>query len=222
MIDKTKKVLLTIAMLVLLTSCGSNKDFDRSMQKKKEANKERKFEQAEGYDEQAKESKPKDTEAKQYQAQIKLFVSAESDMKNQDYDKAVKKLDAVIDIKNGSSKLIEYAKKDKKEIIAKKQASKTEEIKGKQDNAEKESQEISIWNKEKSDSLRGFMNKFSHTMGQNYKEYSKESNVDLYGVSLPKDILNGEWKMAINNQPVQVEWSDSGTGKTPYQLVAVY
>ncbi|RHH69032.1 MULTISPECIES: DUF4767 domain-containing protein [Vagococcus] len=59
-------------------------------------------------------------------------------------------------------------------------------------------------------------------MGQNYKEYNQSNSVDLYGLKVPGDIFNGTWTMAINNQPVQVEWSETGEGSAPYQLVAVY
>ncbi|MFW7394196.1 MAG: DUF4767 domain-containing protein, partial [Vagococcus fluvialis] len=30
------------------------------------------------------------------------------------------------------------------------------------------------------------------------------------------------WQVAINEQPVEMEWSETGTGEKAYQLVAVY
>ena len=222
MVDKLKKVSLICVLLIVMTACGKSNQFDQSMQKTKEAIIERKFEQAEGFVEQALESKPKNTEAKQYQSQLKLYVSAKEYADKKDYDKALANLDSVIATKNGSSKLIEYAKKDKKDIASKKDSDKKEDSKEEEKTSEKESDKKALWDESKKDSLRGFMVKFSHTMGQNYKEYNKQDSVDLYGVSLPADILNDEWKMAVNNQAVQVEWSDNGVGSAPYQLVAVY
>lgn len=222
MVDKLKKVSLICVLLIVMTACGKSNQFDQSMQKTKEAIIEKKFEEAEGFVEQALESKPKNTEAKQYQSQLKLYIGAKEYADKKDYDKALANLDSVISTKNGSSKLIEYAKKDKKDIASKKDSAKKEDSKDEEKTSEKESDKKALWDESKKDSLRGFMVKFSHTMGQNYKEYNRHDSVDLYGVSLPADILNDEWKMAVNNQAVQVEWSDNGLGNAPYQLVAVY
>lgn len=223
---KWKKILLVCAVLVSVTACGKSGNFDQSMQKTKEAIVEKKFEQAEGFVEMALESKPKDEEAKKYQSQLKLYINALDKKEKKEYDEANASLDAVIKIEHGSDKLVEYAKKEKTEISkmtkeAEKDDSKKEE-KTTESSDKKEEASNAIWNDSKKDSLREFMSQFSRNMGQNYKEYSKTNSVDLYGVNVPGDIFSGQWTMAINNQPVKVEWSETGEGSSPYQLVAVY
>ncbi|SJX71405.1 hypothetical protein FM130_11835 [Enterococcus faecium] len=59
-------------------------------------------------------------------------------------------------------------------------------------------------------------------MGQQYKSYTNQMSVDLYGLKVPQAILNGEWKMAIGGVPASAEWSESGTGQADYQITAVY
>ncbi len=63
---------------------------------------------------------------------------------------------------------------------------------------------------------------WGQTMGQQYKSYTNQMSVDLYGLKVPQVILNGEWKMAIGGVPVSAEWSESGTGQADYQITAVY
>ena len=63
---------------------------------------------------------------------------------------------------------------------------------------------------------------WGQTMGQQYKSYTNQMSVDLYGLKVPQAILNGEWKMAIGGVPVSAEWSESGTGQADYQITAVY
>ena len=60
------------------------------------------------------------------------------------------------------------------------------------------------------------------TMDQQYKQYDKKINVDLYGLTLPADILSNSMTMAVGESPVSVEWSTNGEGTKDYQLVAVY
>lgn len=221
---KIKKMLLMSFLLVVVTACGNSGNFDQSMQKTKEAIIEKKFEQAEGFVEMALESKPKDEEAKNYQTQLKYYINALDYIDTKEYDKAKSSLDAVIKVKNGSDKLVDYAKKEKKELDNKQSENKTTESKEtKEENTKKEEDKSSaLWTEDKKNSLRDFMSQFSNKMGQNYKEYGPSNSVDLYGVKVPGDIFNGQWTMAINNQPVQVEWSETGEGSAPYQLVAVY
>lgn len=221
---KIKRMLLMSSLLVVVTACGNSGNFDQSMQKTKEAIIEKKFEQAEGFVEMALESKPKDEEAKNYQTQLKYYINALDYIDTKEYDKAKSSLDAVIKVKNGSDKLVDYAKKEKKELDNKQSENKTTESKEtKEENAKKEEDKSSaLWTEDKKNSLRDFMSQFSNKMGQNYKEYGPSNSVDLYGVKVPGDIFNGQWTMAINNQPVQVEWSETGEGSAPYQLVAVY
>ena len=223
---KWKKILLVCAVLVSVTACGKSGNFDQSMQKTKEAIVEKKFEQAEGFVEMALESKPKDEEAKKYQSQLKLYINALDKKEKKEYDEANASLDAVIKIEHGSDKLVEYAKKEKTEISKMKKEAEKDDSKKEEKTTEssdkKEEASNTVWNDSKRDSLRGFMAQFSNKMGQDYKEYSKTSSVDLYGLKVPGDIFSGEWTMAINNQPVKVEWSETGEGSSPYQLVAVY
>lgn len=223
---KMRKMLLMGALLVSITACGKSGSFDQSMQKTKEAIIEKKFEQAEGFVEMALESKPKDEEAKNYQTQLKYYINALDYIDTKEYEKANSSFDKVIKIKNGSDKLIDYAKNEKKTLSSKKEEAKTTDSdqKDKETETSKKKEEASktLWDDDKRNSLRGFMSQFSNKMGQSYKEYSQSNSVDLYGVKIPGDIFNGQWTMAINNQPVQVEWSETGEGNSAYQLVAVY
>lgn len=54
-----------------------------------------------------------------------------------------------------------------------------------------------LWNADKSAQLEAFMATWGQTMGQQYKSYTNQMSVDLYGLKVPQAILNGEWKMAI-------------------------
>lgn len=212
------KIMLVSLMGVFFVSCSKNDNFDQSMQKAKEAIIERKFEQADGFVEMALESKPKDEEAKNYKKQIDSYNEALEFKEKKEIKNAIIKFDEVIEVNKGSEKLIEYAKKEK--IDLEKQKDSPEKSTKKNENKKKEAK--TIWNTSKADSLRQFMSQFSQTMDQSYKEYNQTTNVDLYGVQLPGDVLDGEWTMAVNEQPVKIEWSETGDGKTQYQLVAVY
>ncbi len=220
-----KKTLLKIVSIGLLSlflvSCGKNNSYEQSMQKTKEAITEDKFEQAEAFVEMALESKPKEEEAKNYQKQLQSYNAAQGFKEKKETKNAIVKLNDVIDVKNGSTKLVEYAKLEKKELETKKEDVKKETSKNKKSKKKKETKN-SLWNPQKADSLREFMVGFSQAMDQQYNEYTPSKNVDLYGVGLPKAVLGGDWTMAVNDQPVQVEWSDTGEGSKPYQLVAVY
>ena len=218
-----KKIVVKILSIIFLTlslaSCGKNDTYDQSMQKAKEAIIERKFEQADGFVEMALESRPNEEEAKKYQKQIKLYSEALTLKEKKEMDGAISKLDEVIEVKKGSEKLIEYAKKEKNDLETQKDEPKKDD--SKKESGEKE-ESNDLWNSSKADNLKRFMNDFSQTMGQDYKEYSQSKDVDLYGIKLPSEVLKGKWKMAVNNQPVQLEWSKTGKGKSQYQLVAVY
>ncbi|MDT2849645.1 DUF4767 domain-containing protein [Vagococcus carniphilus] len=218
-----KKIVVKILSIIFLTlslaSCGKNDTYDQSMQKAKEAIIERKFEQADGFVEMALESRPNEEEAKKYQKQIKLYSEALTLKEKKEMDGAISKLDEVIEVKKGSEKLIEYAKKEKNDLETQKDEPKKDD--SKKESGEKE-ESNDLWNSSKADNLKRFMSDFSQTMGQDYKEYSQSKDVDLYGIKLPSEVLKGKWKMAVNNQPVQLEWSKTGKGKSQYQLVAVY
>ncbi|MFC6347593.1 DUF4767 domain-containing protein [Vagococcus carniphilus] len=213
------KIFSIIFLTLSLASCGKNDTYDQSMQKAKEAIIERKFEQADGFVEMALESRPNEEEAKKYQKQIKLYSEALTLKEKKEIDGAISKLDEVIEVKKGSEKLIEYAKKEKNDLETQKDEPKKDD--SKKESGEKE-ESNDLWNSSKADNLKRFMSDFSQTMGQDYKEYSQSKDVDLYGIKLPSEVLKDKWKMAVNNQPVQLEWSKTGKGKSQYQLVAVY
>lgn len=210
------KLIMMLALLSLFTSCSKTKDYEQFMRKTKEAIIEKKFEQAEGFIDLAVETKPKEQEAKNYQKQIQLYTEAFEYKEKQDFNNGIIKLDKVIKITNGSDKLVEYAEEEKKEFEALKA--------GVVETSDLESNQNSeaLWNSDKKASLKTFMANFSNTMGQSYKEYNQSNSVDLYGVQLPSDIISGKWTMAINDLPIQFEWSETGVGENPYQLVAVY
>lgn len=89
---------------------------------------------------------------------------------------------------------------------------------------ESSSEEVknTLWDSEKSTQLATFVPQWGKTLGQEYKSYNPQNNVSLYGTPLPQAVINGNWKMAINEAPVTVQWSEDGTGQADFNLVAVY
>ena len=79
-----------------------------------------------------------------------------------------------------------------------------------------------LWDKNKASQLETFVTQWGKTLGQEYKSYNPQNNVSLYGTPLPQAVINGNWKMAINEAPVTVQWSEDGTGHADFNLVAVY
>lgn len=79
-----------------------------------------------------------------------------------------------------------------------------------------------LWDKNKASQLETFVIQWGKTLGQEYKSYNPQNNVSLYGTPLPQAVINGNWKMAINEAPVTVQWSEDGTGQADFNLVAVY
>lgn len=79
-----------------------------------------------------------------------------------------------------------------------------------------------LWSPEKAQALADFMVSWQASMGQSYQSFRPGQNTNLYGLQLPDSILDGTWTMAVDEQPVQVQWSETGEGTAPYQLVAVY
>ena len=78
------------------------------------------------------------------------------------------------------------------------------------------------WDTNKSSQLSNFVTQWGNTLGQSYKSYSPQNNLSLYGTPLPSAVIDGNWKMAINESPVTVQWSEDGTGNAGFNLVAVY
>lgn len=124
---KIKTGLSLCSLLLVISACGKGKNYDQSMQKAKEAIIERKFEQAEGFIELALESKPKDSQAKTYQSQLSSYSKGIEEIEKGEKKQAISQLDTVINTKNGSKKLAEYAKKDKEEL-EKKEKTQTSEV----------------------------------------------------------------------------------------------
>ncbi|PQD00890.1 DUF4767 domain-containing protein [Enterococcus faecium] len=89
---------------------------------------------------------------------------------------------------------------------------------------ESSSEEVknTLWDSEKSTQLATFVPQWGKTLGQEYKSYNSQNNVSLYGTPLPSAVIDGNWKMAINEAPVTVQWSEDGTGHADFNLVAVY
>lgn len=79
-----------------------------------------------------------------------------------------------------------------------------------------------LWDKNKASQLETFVTQWGKTLGQEYKSYNLQNNVSLYGTPLPSAVIDGNWKMAINEAPVTVQWSEDGTGHADFKLVAVY
>lgn len=80
------------------------------------------------------------------------------------------------------------------------------------------------WSPEKKFRLAEFMSAWGKEMNQKYSQYDPTHNVDFYGLSLPFSVLNDNtaWKVAINNQPINLRWSEIGEGDGDYLLVDVY
>lgn len=79
-----------------------------------------------------------------------------------------------------------------------------------------------LWDINKSSQLASFVIQWGNTLGQEYKNYTPQNNVSLYGTPLPQAVINGNWKMAINESPVTVQWSEDGKGNADFNLIAVY
>lgn len=89
---------------------------------------------------------------------------------------------------------------------------------------ESSSEEVknTLWDTNKASQLETFVTQWGKTLGQEYKSYNLQNNVSLYGTPLPSVVIDGNWKMAINEAPVTVQWSEDGTGHADFNLVAVY
>ncbi|EPN3640002.1 DUF4767 domain-containing protein [Enterococcus faecium] len=89
---------------------------------------------------------------------------------------------------------------------------------------ESSSEEVknTLWDTNKASQLETFVTQWGKTLGQEYKSYNLQNNVSLYGTLLPQAVINGNWKMAINEAPVTVQWSEDGTSQADFNLVAVY
>ncbi|AQP54648.1 hypothetical protein CBF34_03725 [Vagococcus penaei] len=89
---------------------------------------------------------------------------------------------------------------------------------------EKEVKSTNLWNADKGKKLADFMLSWGQTMKQDYQEYSPTNNVDLYGLQLPKTVLErlDNWQAVVNDVPISLAWSDNGKSDAEYTLVAVF
>ena len=86
------------------------------------------------------------------------------------------------------------------------------------------SMQIRKWNPEKNQRLSEFMSAWGIEMGQSYSQYNPNHNLNLYGLSIPWSVIdnNSTWKAAVDNQPIELKWSETGEDTGGYQLVDVY
>ena len=59
-------------------------------------------------------------------------------------------------------------------------------------------------------------------MGQQYKSYTNQMSVDLYGLKVPQAILNGGSGRWLLVECLFLQNGQSGTGQADYQITAVY
>lgn len=78
----------------------------------------------------------------------------------------------------------------------------------------------STWNSSKKAKLATFMSAWGNTMDQQYESYYPGNNTDFYGIKFPAELQQDTIK--LDNQTIDIEWSNTGTGTKPYQLVAIY
>jgi hypothetical protein len=80
------------------------------------------------------------------------------------------------------------------------------------------------WSSGKKQRLSEFMEAWGKEMGQSYTQYDPNHNLNLYGLSLPWSVIdnNSNWKAVLNNQPIDLKWSETGEDNLGYQLVDVY
>jgi len=206
-----------------MTGCKKRNEYEQSFYDAKKALSEKKFKYADLYLSQALKEKPGSEEAKIYLSQLKNYQKALEFKENKQKDQAIDYLDLVIDEVDGSHTLIEYAKDEKKAI--------NDDTSTENSNEEFPDVEVALdgpkkdlWSPDQSAELSAFMLSWGKQMNQTYESYNNKHSVDFYGVNIPEDVLSGKWKMVINenDEPVNIEWSDSGIGKAPYQLVSVF
>ncbi|MGX7264566.1 DUF4767 domain-containing protein [Enterococcus crotali] len=113
------------------------------------------------------------------------------------------------------STVFETTKVDKKETLPSSTETKTEETKQSDD------KKVS-WTEKNASDLQQFMSSWGDTMGQEYKEYSKENNVNFYGLSIPSGLLENKMRPKINNEFVEMSWLQSSQKEGSYTILTVY
>ncbi|MCU9533247.1 DUF4767 domain-containing protein [Streptococcus sp. CSL10205-OR2] len=99
----------------------------------------------------------------------------------------------------------------------------TENVK-KSDQIEKEPSQNHLWTAEKAQALQSFISEWQVEMNQFYTSYTPDSPLNYYGYLTPKisTVESDSMTPALNDSPINVEWSDTGDKPGVYNLVAVY
>lgn len=83
-----------------------------------------------------------------------------------------------------------------------------------------------LWNSSKSAELSSFMSGWQKSMKQSYVSYEPGgAQYDQYRVTFPANLDGSQMPLVVGGQGdpvVSMEWSNDGTGKADYQVVAVY
>ncbi|EME3496250.1 DUF4767 domain-containing protein [Enterococcus faecium] len=128
--------------------------------------------------------------------------------------KATIETDTTIETKKSKTQSTEQTTTEMKQFVEASASSITE--------SSSEEVKNTLWDTNKASQLETFVTQWGKTLGQEYKSYNLQNNVSLYGTPLPSAVIDGNWKMAINEAPVTVQWSEDGTGHADFNLVAVY
>lgn len=214
--------LLLVLLCVTLLGCKkTNNAYEQSISEAKKAISDQHFDLADIFLDEALVEQPDSEEAKIYQTQLKKYLKALELKENKEKEQSIiKLLDDVIEEVNGSQTLIDYAKEEKQVILSASDSESEEEFPDVEVALGETKKDL--WSQEQSEELDAFVASWGKQMNQTYEAYDDKKSVDLYGINVPQVILDNSWKMVVNDKPVSVEWSTSGIGKTPYQLVAVY
>ena len=214
-------IIILLLICLVMTGCQKKNEYEKSLYEAKKALSEKKFKHADLYLSKALTEKPGSEEVKIYQSQLKNYQKAIEYKENKEKDKAIEFFDLVIEEIDGSQTLIDYAKEEKDAMLKKNDASGSSEsfpdVEVALDGPKKD-----LWSKEQTEELTAFISSWEKEMNQTYQLYNDKHSVDFYGMMLPHDVLSCDWKMVVDDEPVKIEWSDSGIGSAPYQLVAVY
>lgn len=124
-------------------------------------------------------------------------------------------------INNTANKIVQTSETTNKEDDAK--TSKTEHVK-KSDQIEKESSQNHLWTDKKAQALQSFISEWQIEMNQFYTSYTPDNPLNYYGYLTPTISFEESNNMipALNDSPINVEWSDTGNKAEIYNLVAVY
>lgn len=81
-------------------------------------------------------------------------------------------------------------------------------------------QQQTLWNQSKTQSLSSFMTSWGKSKGQTYESYGPGKNTNFYGCAFPSQL--GTTLLKVNDQPVSMAWSNTGSGNSDYNIVAMY